>query len=569
MTRPSRALSNPFASDFQLFGPATAQLPTAQESYLRTLAGSSAGGGPGGEEEAQLPDLIPDSPRSTIETSPSYLPIHLGLGSTGLWGSDSGGGGRKGQDEEEEEELGLQAFRMSGPQGVARPYERQVIAGTQRERAGERGIGPPLVGQDAYLDRMKGPLRALALCASGGARSSTSNAPGSVGLTGPPAIPASSYLLPPLPSSVTSSADDMRRTVSPKEAFNDYDEVDNMLHSGSNSSAFGRGSLFGPLPSASRPTTTATSSSSTLAPTSPRTSSANLHGSSHHHHHHHHANHRRTASHPFSVPQNAVSWADSTEDDETDVEGMSRRSSFSYAAPPIGNSAGSEEEMKVEGMGLGATARYASTSTWAPPPSAPIYRRVEDPTPAFEERSRRKVFKTLIESDDDADDQLLVSRVTQDDDEEEEAEEVVENDDDADEYLPPALPPAPLPTTRRRSAPTSTKRKSLSPFTDLSSSPSPPAHAPPPNKRRRRTHTSLPTSTPSSALRCSHQMSETEICGTLFRRPYDLARHRETIHGDGVKGGRKEWGCEGCGGVFSRKDALIRHGRIRGCKVGI
>ncbi|CEH13971.1 Zinc finger, C2H2 [Ceraceosorus bombacis] len=83
-----------------------------------------------------------------------------------------------------------------------------------------------------------------------------------------------------------------------------------------------------------------------------------------------------------------------------------------------------------------------------------------------------------------------------------------------------------------------------------------------------------------------------ELCGTEFHRPYDLARHRETIHGkeeaallrqgnitkeqcrvlykevDPAKSlATVEWRCDGrngCGSVFSRKDALLRHRRIRG-----
>ncbi|KAK0555516.1 hypothetical protein OC846_001676 [Tilletia horrida] len=81
-------------------------------------------------------------------------------------------------------------------------------------------------------------------------------------------------------------------------------------------------------------------------------------------------------------------------------------------------------------------------------------------------------------------------------------------------------------------------------------------------------------------------------CGTVFHRPYDLSRHRETIHAreearlvkngqlkvedcvvlgkeipaEKVMAGASEWKCEGkngCGSVFSRKDALLRHQRIR------
>lgn len=80
-------------------------------------------------------------------------------------------------------------------------------------------------------------------------------------------------------------------------------------------------------------------------------------------------------------------------------------------------------------------------------------------------------------------------------------------------------------------------------------------------------------------------------CGTEFHRPYDLARHRETIHAREeatlLKQGKitkeqcvvlykevdpakslatVEWRCDGqngCGALFSRKDALLRHRRIR------
>lgn len=80
-------------------------------------------------------------------------------------------------------------------------------------------------------------------------------------------------------------------------------------------------------------------------------------------------------------------------------------------------------------------------------------------------------------------------------------------------------------------------------------------------------------------------------CGTEFHRPYDLARHRETIHAKEeaslMRQGKltkdqcrvlfvevdpqrsqatQEWKCDGkngCGSVFSRKDALQRHKRLR------
>ncbi|BGP22542.1 hypothetical protein JCM10295v2_001427 [Rhodotorula toruloides] len=103
----------------------------------------------------------------------------------------------------------------------------------------------------------------------------------------------------------------------------------------------------------------------------------------------------------------------------------------------------------------------------------------------------------------------------------------------------------------------------------------------PPNKRRRRnpaTSTSRSSGGGgggggggSGSIRCDHLNSDGSTCGVIFRRPYDLARHKETIHGEGLKGEKvrvKEWKCEQCGGTFSRKDALLRHGRIRGHKTG-
>lgn len=90
-----------------------------------------------------------------------------------------------------------------------------------------------------------------------------------------------------------------------------------------------------------------------------------------------------------------------------------------------------------------------------------------------------------------------------------------------------------------------------------------------PNKRRRRappTSSMIPTS--SSAIRCMHQYSDGTFCGVIFRRPYDLARHKETIHGEGGKA-KKDWVCAECKGSFSRKDALIRHARIRNHEAGV
>ncbi|PLW34121.1 hypothetical protein PCASD_11611 [Puccinia coronata f. sp. avenae] len=71
---------------------------------------------------------------------------------------------------------------------------------------------------------------------------------------------------------------------------------------------------------------------------------------------------------------------------------------------------------------------------------------------------------------------------------------------------------------------------------------------------------------PTGPIMCGHVDEKTgEKCETMFKRPYDLARHKETIHdSEGPEGDRKpQWKCGQCGGSFSRKDALIRHCRTR------
>ncbi|PWY99932.1 hypothetical protein BCV70DRAFT_175373 [Testicularia cyperi] len=89
--------------------------------------------------------------------------------------------------------------------------------------------------------------------------------------------------------------------------------------------------------------------------------------------------------------------------------------------------------------------------------------------------------------------------------------------------------------------------------------------------------------------KCDYTSPVTGItCQTAFHRPYDLARHRETIHAreeagfiregrlkldDCVVLGKEvdpqksmavvEWKCKTCGASFSRKDAMLRHERLR------
>lgn len=92
-----------------------------------------------------------------------------------------------------------------------------------------------------------------------------------------------------------------------------------------------------------------------------------------------------------------------------------------------------------------------------------------------------------------------------------------------------------------------------------------------------------------SVIRCEYVSPVTrQMCGTIFHRMYDLARHRITLHvreeaqlvKDGVLKvdqcvvlGKEvdvekalsdlEWTCRICGASFSRKDAMLRHERLR------
>lgn len=97
------------------------------------------------------------------------------------------------------------------------------------------------------------------------------------------------------------------------------------------------------------------------------------------------------------------------------------------------------------------------------------------------------------------------------------------------------------------------------------------------------------SSSNSSAIRCDYVSPITgQRCGTVFHRMYDLARHRITLHlreeAQLVKEGKLkveqcvvlgkevdvkkalaelEWICRVCGASFSRKDAMLRHERLR------
>ena len=86
----------------------------------------------------------------------------------------------------------------------------------------------------------------------------------------------------------------------------------------------------------------------------------------------------------------------------------------------------------------------------------------------------------------------------------------------------------------------------------------------PPAPKKRRTNASGRSGNSTGTIKCPFVSTSGQVCNVPFRRPYDLARHRETIHFEGQNGKRVEWICERCKGAFSRKDALTRHGRV--CK---
>lgn len=86
-----------------------------------------------------------------------------------------------------------------------------------------------------------------------------------------------------------------------------------------------------------------------------------------------------------------------------------------------------------------------------------------------------------------------------------------------------------------------------------------------PNKRRYRTS----TTSGSGAFRCLHPSADGgPPCPVSFRRSYDLARHRDSKHGEGAKGAGG-WRCRSCGGEFARKDSLQRHAGNKGHEAGV
>ena len=165
-----------------------------------------------------------------------------------------------------------------------------------------------------------------------------------------------------------------------------------------------------------------------------------------------------------------------------------------------------------------------------------------------------------------------------------------ELDADSDYEQTHHMSPAPHRTTARRGRPPRTVSSARG------SSATNPLHrtaghpfgtSPTSNHNINRGNTSSPVS--GSAIRCDYVSPVThQVCGTIFHRMYDLARHRITLHlreeAQLVKDGllkvdqcivlgkevdvqkalaELEWTCRICGATFSRKDAMLRHERLR------
>lgn len=462
-----------------------------------------------------------------------------------------------------------------------------------------------LLGVD--LDAIKGPFRALALSS----------------------LPRQSQQ----PIKLHPSEDSLSKTISPKEAFLDYNDVDHRLHAAKrlSSGSYGlggvgsAGSLFAPLPPPSHaPPGTSVSSPiiQRAISTSPRLTSLPTP-----------TTHRRNKSHPFSVPKNAVAWVDKEEGAEEDSTGgmvdFRESSDGDEAETPEEAGAGEgaadkgapveeafpmprapkeadmdvessseeesedgrppsvvEDELTMERSRTPVAARRvpAPTTTttsvlpsaFAPPPasfpfhpvrlSRPTSRPTSRPSPRSTSRPSPRPTSRPARSPRLASPPPARKAVNlEGEDSSPEAGE-----ESSDEYVPAhTLLPRRAPRKRSRTPAAMEESESEASEEASGSSEEQPKgrRGAAPNKRRRR----LPapsTSSTGGTIRCTHVGPEGQ-CTVVFRRPYDLARHKETIHGEGGKGGKVDWVCKGCGGSFSRKDALIRHARIRGHSAGV
>ncbi|GAA5879147.1 hypothetical protein JCM1840_006209 [Sporobolomyces johnsonii] len=557
---------------------------------------------------------------------------------------------------------------------------------------------------DVDLSSIKGPLRALALSGTNVASFDREKTP-------TPALPTyAAHSLPPAPNfnlrsspavaalaAAETDANSTVGTVSPQEAFLDYPTIDSRLHDPAESlarSEFGVGvghSLFAPLPTEIVPSSSPPPPPKSLARHSPprptsRSPTPHTHGVP--------TPVRARHPHPFSVPQNAVTWAErrslsgrhlvggivdgdaddddgdfgpsSTEGTEGEEEERRRLESVRKQAglpDGFGRMKVSETNLKKEdagqGVGVGLSqeemVRYGldamgvplqwsqgvkveeekptTSKAPAPPPptsnlsfalpatpmNPPAVPRAPTPStsnafvpppppqpssvpasalppslqfaaprgsPSGTSTPRRTAAANALAGlhaqasdlaeDDTASDEAATGRPKRQRKRSRMAAEAYDSGEDAegdeedDEYLGEDAAAG-----ARDESDESYHSSSNASYVTPTAHHRRTATSAPPTKRRRRAPAPSSTSTSSTAITCDHVDTSTGArCGVVFRRPYDLARHKETIHGESLTGEKlapgkvKEWRCEECGGTFSRKDALLRHGRIRGHRTG-
>lgn len=582
---------------------------------------------------------VPDGPRKLGALAHEYRPIPYGTGAGAGAGAGAGlsrSGGASAQP------LGTSHMPTGGWAGHPTPSLQQQLVDRLSRSADAK---PSFLGGDAY------PLHAQ-LQHQQPSSPLANNYPNSS--VDSPLSPLSQHFGSPV--SHPDSDPSCRKTVSPQEAFLDYDDVDHALHSNPRYSAFGaigvgagagQGSLFAPLPT---PAAVGPSGLSRMVKgrddersSSPIPLVGDARGSA------------RSKDSPsttrhvnrFAVPRNAVSWEDSHPVEEDDDEVEEEESDSTMAPAPVTTPGGPlkaafREAREVEAdepeseyeheartpdappvlfgarspfAGKGPTMAKSGSGSPAiamsvdlPRPALSVKFASVSPLPAAAPSPARSSQEPAAASRKSA--SLMV--VDKNEDEPDSPEENSDADgDDSDEYVPeapaphhyapppPAHSPAPHSATASTSAPpppsaTSASRRtrarvSHTPSSDSDASASDSdssSDASGPSAKRRRTSTTAPkrrrrapaatasssANLPSGSIICEFVSPEDgSRCGVVFRRPYDLARHKETIHGEGGREGkgRKEWICAECTGSFSRKDALIRHARIRSHDAGV
>lgn len=283
----------------------------------------------------------------------------------------------------------------------------------------------------------------------------------------------------------------------------------------------------------------------------------------------------RRPSHPFSVPHNAVTWESNV---STPIEGRSSAESSTDEEGKPGRAERSwirawQEELRRKGAlesgpsdeshaSLSGSSSVAKTRSLSSTHAIDIPARTRRESLLFGDAPisiRRTVKKRSPDSDDS--------------DFADGGDAGYSPPDTSSPYRPSSLPDSAIASTSQSVSESAALAKS-------------PRRHQAVNKPRRRRKTLPSTTNDPTGLLCGCTETDGSLCTVVFKRQYDLARHQETIHGQvrkekgildaqgqlakdkgvGEPKKKSEWGCSGCGGFFSRKDALIRHRRIRGCE---